>query len=138
MPNFNDAEITDIFVSQVTTPAVEDDAPNAPNGGPYDVTVEMVAGTGVQTEEYTLLISCADITTMAPAPGLVPTGPAFANPGKFGASAGWTPGAQFATFAATATVGPGTSGNVYQYTASLLSANGQVVSIRQSDLFVLI
>lgn len=139
MPNFNDAEITDIFVSQLQSPGVQDDAPNAPNGGQFDVTVEMVAGTGVKSESYTLLITCADVTAVASAPAAMV--PAIPGSGSLGTSTGWAPagtGSQWYQYNQTATAGPGTSGHVYQYTASLVNNNFEVVSIRQSDLFTVI
>ena len=38
MPNFNDAEITAIYVSHKASMGVQDDAPNAPTSGdPFDV-----------------------------------------------------------------------------------------------------
>jgi hypothetical protein len=39
---------------------------------------------------------------------------------------------------ATLKIPPGAGNKVYQYTAALVSANNQVVSIKQSDLFILV
>jgi len=55
MPNFNDAEITAIYVSHKASPRVQDDAPNAPTSGDaYDVTLEMVAFTAQAGAHLTL------------------------------------------------------------------------------------
>jgi len=48
MPNFNDAKITSLYVCEEgAVQDIEDEAPNAPAGGKFRVTVEMVAGEGV-------------------------------------------------------------------------------------------
>jgi len=144
MPNINDAEITGIYVSQVVPGGVQDDAPNAPVGGSLnpgtalDVTLEMVAGSNLDTEVYTLTVSCADLTTWASAPALVPAFPP-SSPSTVGASP-WKPASSYFTYSDTQTVNiPGGSGGgqVYQYTVSLITANGEVASIKQSDAFVL-
>jgi hypothetical protein len=144
MPNINDAEITDIYVSQTKSAGVQDDAPNAPIGGSnspgteFDVTLEMVAGTALDTAQYTLTVSCADLTTTESASDLVPVFPPTA-PSTVGASP-WVPQGSFFTYSSNETVnvpaGAG-GGQVYQYTASLISANGEVASVKQSDPFVL-
>jgi len=143
MPNINDAEITGIYVSQVVPGGVQDDAPNAPVGGSiipgtaFDVTLEMVAGSALNTEAYTLTVSCADLTTWASVPALVPTFPP--SPSTVGAPP-WKPAGSYFTYSDTQTVSiPGGSGGgqVYQYTASLITANGEVASIKHSDAFVL-
>jgi hypothetical protein len=142
MPNFNDAQITDLYVSEHAAPGVQDDAPNSPAGGKFDVTLEMVAGTGIQTSDYTLIISCTDVTASAPAaPALIPGAP-LNGTGSFGSSAGWSAsGPEYSVFRHSEEVGPeptAGAGHVYQYTAAVYSKNGQVVSLKQSDLFVLI
>src|SRR5580698_4447616 len=90
MPNFNDAEITAIYVSHTASAGVQDDAPNAPTAGDrFDVTLEMVAGYALNTSKYTLTVSCADLTAWKPAPaGMIPTTPPFDKAGSFG-GAGW-------------------------------------------------
>jgi hypothetical protein len=138
MTNFNDAKITSLFVSQAGSAGIQDDAPNAPAGGSFNVTLEMEAGTGLQTSAYTLIVSCEDVTAVAAAPALVPTAGGFASAGAFGTSPGW---GAVNTFSATDAVTPAAGtpqGHVYQYTAAVYNKNGQVVSSRQSDLFVLI
>ena len=146
MPNFNDAEITAIYVSHKASPRVQDDAPNAPTSGDaYDVTLEMVAGNALYTGAYTLTVSCADLTAWKPAPAsMIPTTPPFDKGGSFG-GAGWKtagPGPQYLTFSNSETVNTtkpfGGDDHVYQYTVSLVNASGQVVSVKQSDEFVLL
>jgi hypothetical protein len=143
MPNINDAEITDIYVSQTNSAGVQDDAPNAPIGGStiagtdFDVTLEMVAGSTLASEGYTLTVSCTDLTTTANAPGLVP---AFPPPAATVSAPAWTPKGSYFTYSNNVTVpvpsGAG-NGQVYQYTASLIFANGEVASIKRSDPFIL-
>ena len=146
MANFNDAEITSLYVGQQTSPGVQDDAPNAPGGGPFNLTLEMVAGTGLQTEQYTLAITCSDLsaTSAAPAgsPLIPPSGP-LNGPGNFGEGPWLQSGTsgQWWTLSVPVLVGPepvGGQGHVYQYTAALYTKNGQVASVKQSNPFILI
>ncbi len=140
MPNINDAEITDIYVSQATPGGVQDDAPNAPIGGStnpgttFDVTLEMVAGSALNSEGYTLTVSCANLTKTTSAS----LAPAF--PASTVGAAPWKPQGSYFTYSdnETVTVPTGAGGGqVYQYTASLITANGEVALIKQSDPFVL-
>ena len=64
--NFNDAEITSLYVSEN---GIQDDAPNAPSGGPFNVILEMVAGAGL-TGPYTVSVTCSDLTLTAPGPAV--------------------------------------------------------------------
>lgn len=142
MPNFNDAEITSLYVSEQSSPGVPADAPNAPAGGPFTLTLEMVAGGALEGADYTLTISCSDLTATKPAPSLTPQSPSELNgPGTFGKGTGWASAGQWAVFSGSTQIGPepaSDQGHVYQYTASLYRPNGQVVSLRQSDPFILI
>jgi hypothetical protein len=145
MPNINDAEITDIYVSQTKSAGVQDDAPNMDGVTPatqFDVTLEMVAGSALASAGYTLTVSCADLTTTANALGLVPEFPQVpAAPGTATVSApAWTLEGSYFTYSNNVTVpipGGAGGGQVYQYTASLIFANGEVASVKQSDLFSL-
>jgi hypothetical protein len=146
MPNFNDAEITAIYVSHAASAGVEDDAPNAPTSGdPFDVTLEMVAGNALYTGKYTLTVSCADLTAWKPAPAsMIPTTSPFLSSSTFGGP-GWKPvgaGPLYYTFENSETVNKtkpfGGDDHVYQYTVSLVNASGQVVSVKRSDEFVLV
>jgi hypothetical protein len=140
MPNINDAEITNIYVSQTKSAGVQDDAPNTDGVTPateYDVTLEMVAGSTLAGSGYTLTVGCTDLTATANEPGLVPPFPPA--PATVSAPA-WTPQGSYFTYDNNVTVNiPGGVGNghVYQYTASLIFANGEVASIKQSDPFIL-
>jgi hypothetical protein len=145
MPNINDAEITDIYVSQTKSAGVQDDAPNAPIGGStipgtqFDVTLEMVAGSALASAGYTLTVSCADLTTTASAPGLVPPFPPAPAPATVSAPA-WTAQGSYFTYSNNVTVdipGGAGGGQVYEYTASLITANGEVASVMRSRPFVL-
>jgi hypothetical protein len=142
MPNINDAEITSIYVSQTKSAGVQDQAPNTDGVTPaaeFDVTLEMVAGSTLAGSGYTLTVSCADITTTVSAPGLVPEFPPAPAPTTVSAPA-WTPQGSYFTYSNNVTVpvpaGAG-GGQVYQYTASLIFANGEVASIEQSEPFIL-
>jgi hypothetical protein len=141
MTNYNDGAISAIFVAQTTSPTVEDDAPNSPNAsGPFDVTLEMVAGNGLASGDYNVGISCADLSAMTQAPAsLIPA--ALNGAGEFG-SAAWTHVGNYWTFRQTQTVNTaapkGGGGHVYQYTVTLVSKNGDVVSIKQGEPFILV
>lgn len=140
MPNFNDAEITRLYVSEQTAPTVQDDAPNAPGGGPFNVTIEMVAGTGMQSEAYTLTWGCFDWTAGGSAPAALTAG--LPTSGNFD-KAGWspTPGGTWFTYTDTVTVNPPAGGgqnHLYQYSVALKSDNGQATSFTLSDPFLLI
>jgi len=144
MPNINDAEITGLYVSQTVPGGVQDNAPNAPTGGgitpgtAFDLTLEMVAGSALFSEAYTLTVSCTDVTTTANASALAPAFPPAA-PTTIGATP-WKSAGSYYTYEDNVTVnvpaGAG-GGQVYRYTASLITANGEVASIKQSDPFVL-
>jgi hypothetical protein len=138
MTNFNDAKITSLYVSAPSAPGIQDDAPNAPAGGDFDVTVEMVAGGALATQKYTLRTTCANMSQAVSAGALDPGAP-LNGLAEFGV-APWTGGPTTFTFKQPVkiTLAPGGgNGDVYQYTAALVSSTGQVVSTMQSDLFVL-
>jgi len=145
MPNLNDAEITALYVSAVAAPGVQDDVPNAPGvpGPPlpaFDVTLEMVAGGGLGTSAYTLFLTCSDVSGTVPAPAFLVPGPPLNGPHAFGTPP-WVlsaPGLWTFSQHVTLKVVPAVGNKVYQYTAALVSANNQVVSIKQSDLFILV
>jgi hypothetical protein len=139
MTNFNDAEITSLYVSATSAPGIQDDAPNAPGGGDFDVTLEMVAGGALATGQYTLLTTCSNVSDTASDPALNPAAP-LNGVAEFGV-APWGGGPTTFVFNQTVTiplaVGAG-GGDVYQYTAALRSSTGQIVSTLQSDLFTLL
>ena len=139
MANFNDATITRLFVSQVGS-TVADDAPNAPNQLNFAANIEMTAGTALQSEGYIVTWGCTDVTLGAPAPGLIPA--TLNGPGTFDV-APWTkdPSGLFWVFEQQATVnrpGPAGQGHLYQYSATLVTANGQVASYSVSEPFLVL
>jgi hypothetical protein len=141
MPNFNDAKITSLYVNAVGAAIdIQDDAPNAATpGGPFDVTLEMVAGNGLLTGAYTVTTTCTDLTATQAAPAsLVPGGHLNSATDTFGEAGVWKPVPPYQTFNQSVQVTGGTAGHVYQYTASLFNANGQVASIMQSEPFILL
>jgi hypothetical protein len=145
MTNFNDAEITDLYVGATSAPGVQDDAPNAPAiGGPaekrFDVTLEMVAGGGL-TGPYTLFITCSNVSDTKAAPAtMVPTPGPLNGLHDFEKPPWDNPAPGLWTFHhhETINVPADAAGKIYQYTAALVSSNNQVVSIKQSDLFILV
>jgi hypothetical protein len=142
MPNFNDAKITSLYVNgDGSVSDIQDDAPNAPGGGKFDVTLEMVAGEGV-LGNYTLTTSCTDLTNSAAAPaGLTPGTPLNTATGSFqGGDWKKIPGpTAYWTFNHSVKVGPpGAAGHAYRYTAVLHNSNGQIVSVKESEPFILL
>jgi hypothetical protein len=139
--NFNDAQITSLFVGEDGSVAgVQDDAPNAPAGKKFRVTLEMVAGGGV-AGPYELITTCSDLTDTAAAAALNPPAP-LNGPGAFG-SPEWQAdtgvGPTDKVFRHTRIISPPkVRGHVYRYTAALRSDNGQIVSIKQSEPFILL
>jgi hypothetical protein len=138
MPNFNDAKITSLYVNEEgAVQDIEDEAPNAPAGGKYRVTVEMVAGDGV-LGDYDLITTCADLTDTKAAPGLNPGAPLNTTSGHF-QTAPWVHDGLHWVFNQSVTIAPPKiRGHVYRYTAALHNTNGQIVSLRQSEPFILL
>jgi hypothetical protein len=135
--NDNDAYLTELTTAQDGS-TVEDNAPNTNNPAKFNLVVTAVAGhaVGGSGAPYKLTITAMDITAVAPAAPLNPTIPAqtFAAPT-------WQPnGTDFVssqTFPITVPAGAFT-GHTLQYTATLVTPNNQIVSILQSDPFVLV
>jgi hypothetical protein len=136
MPNFNDAKITSLYVSEPGTVVdIEDDAPNAPSGGKFRVTLEMVAGEGV-LGNYDLITTCTDLTTCAAAPTLNPGAP-LSGAGTF-QTGPWKHDGLHWVFNQSVTIDPPKKPGVYRYTALVYNSNRQIVSQKQSDPFALI
>jgi hypothetical protein len=142
MPNFNDAKITSLYVSEHgAVKDIADNAPNAPAGGKFRVTLEMVAGGGV-AGPYHVRTTCTDLTETAHAVTLDPPAGTDLNPTPGTANfetAPWKHEGAHWVFNQSVTINPpAQKGHVYRYTASLRSDNGQIVSIRESEPFILL
>jgi hypothetical protein len=140
MPNFNDATVTRLFVSQLNS-TVEDDTPNAPNMGDFCANIELAAGTALESEGYTVTWGCTDITRGVAAPSLIPAAP-LSGVGSFDV-APWTkdPSGLFWVYEGQSTItrpGAGGQGHLYQYSATLVTGNGQVASYSLSDPFLVL
>jgi len=140
--NFNDAKITSLYVSEPgAVKDIQDDAPNAnnPAGTKFRVTLEMVAGNGV-AGKYHVRTTCSDLTETTHAGPLdPPAGPLNANGALFANPPEWVADGPRYVFNHSETINPpAVKGHVYRYTASLHSDNGQIVSIKQSDPFILL
>jgi len=141
--NVNDAKITSLYVSHTgAVKDIQDDAPNAntPAGTKFRVTLEMVAGHAVGGL-YDLRTTCTDLTDVKHVPALDPGAPLNVSGALFGPPAPeWVADGPINVFNHSEPISPptGQKGHVYRYTASLHSANGEIVSIRQSDPFILL
>lgn len=141
MANFNDGEITRLFVSSVDAPVIEDDQPNSPTNGNFYVNIEMIAGGALASQAYTVNWGCNDITAGGPAtPGVFLTGVPVPTSGTVSTASNWTNGGSYWTFdfqGLVSLANGGGSGHIYQYSATLTTANGQVASQAVSDPFLL-
>lgn len=137
MPNFNDAKITSLYVSEPgSVNDIQDDAPNAPSGGKFRVNLEMVAGAGV-LGAYDLVTTCTDVTDAAAAPEQNPGSPLNGS-GTFTSGPWKAEGAHWVFNESVILPPPSVTGHVYRCTAVLRSSNGQIVSIKQSEPFILL
>ena len=140
--NANDAKLTEL----TTAPSgsmVDDSAPNAPASGSFDLVLEAVAGSvlGDSAAPYTLTVSAIDLTAVSQ------PWPVQTLHQAFDAASGWKLSGVGPDYEYTQTFpiavpgnGPGgpLAGHTLQAVVSLISQNGQVVSIIQSDPFVLV
>jgi hypothetical protein len=140
--NANDAKLAEL----TTAPSgsmVEDSAPNAPASGSFDLLLEAVAGSvlGNSGAPYTLTVSAIDLTAVSQ------PWPVQTLHQAFDAASGWKLSGVGPDYEYTQTFpiavpgnGPGgqLAGHTLQAVVSLISQNGQVVSIIQSDPFVLV
>jgi hypothetical protein len=142
--NVNDCVLTGLWTCQSGTTA-EDNAPNAGNLASFDLLLEGVAGPKIGNcgRPYTLSITAIDLTTVTDVSAIgVPGNPLTQTFGPIN----WTPNGinyeltqQFA-IEVPGGGGPGAplTGHTFQYVASLVSHDAQIVSIIQSNLFVLV
>jgi hypothetical protein len=140
MPNFNDAKITSLYVGEPgAVKDIQDDAPNSPAGHKWNVTLEMVAGEGV-LGTYDVITTCTDVTECKAVAAFAPGGPLNGS-GTFQNSPPWKHDGAHWVFNHSVTLPPppaADKGHVYRYTAALHNSNGQIVSLRQSDPFILL
>jgi hypothetical protein len=139
--NANDATLTELATAQSGS-MVGDDAPNAPASGGFDLIIGAVAGSALGSSgvPYTLTISAIDLTAISQ-----PWLPQILR-GAFDAASGWKLSGTGPDYECTQTIpntvpgGPGgpLAGHILQFAASLVSQGGQIVSIMQSDPFVLV
>jgi hypothetical protein len=144
VPQANDAELTELY-SAATGLDVEDEEPNIGGlGSPpvtnFDLHLEAVAGSVVGSSEanYMLTITCIDDMLAAPnakmSPGILTQ--------QFNAAHGWQPGGAAGNFVKDQvfpiTIPPDAKGHVFHYIATLVSDNGDIVSFRESNRFILV
>jgi hypothetical protein len=139
--NANYAMVTALATAQ-TGSMVADTAPNAPASASFDLVLEAVAGSalGSSGTPYTLTISAIDLTAVTQG---WPTQTLYQ---AFDAANGWELSGDGPDYQCTQTVaipvpgGPGgpLAGHTLQCVASLVSQGAQIVSITQSDPFVLV
>ena len=140
--NANDATLTALSTAR-TGSLVNDAAPNAPAAGTFDLVLGAVAGSalGSSGAPYTLTISAVDLTAVTQG------WPTQTLHQAFDTANGWTLSGTGPDYQYTRTVavpvpggGPGgpLAGHTLQFVASLISQGAQIVTIRQSDPFVLV
>jgi hypothetical protein len=142
MPQSNDAELTELFTAAPGTD-VENNEPNAVLGGPpdstFDLRLQAVAGNtlGASGAAYTLRADCID-ETEAVRVASMSVGPVAQN---FDLGDGWqqiADGSYKKEQSATINRVAARSGHVFRYVASLVSANGDVVSFIESNKFIML
>ena len=139
--NANDAMVTALATAH-TGSMVADTAPNAPASGGFDLVMEAVAGSalGSSGTPYTLTISAIDLTAVTQG------WPTQTLHQAFDAANGWELRGDGPDYQCTQTVavpvpgGPGgpLAGHTLPCVASLVSQGALIVSITQSDPFVLV
>jgi hypothetical protein len=136
--NANDATLTELATAQ-TGSMVNDDAPNAPAGGGFDLILGAVAGSalGSSGAPYTLTISAIDLTAASQ-----PWPPQILHQ-AFDAASGWKLSGTGPDYACTQTIphttpGGPLAGHALRFVATLVSPGAQIVAIGQGDPFVLV
>jgi hypothetical protein len=141
--NANDARMTQLFVS-VDDSQTQDDSPNETGGvagATYDLHLRAEAGSAIgdSSANYTLTITAFNVSKGVAEPLLNPVGSPFKE--EFDKDDNWLPvGVDFVKEEKyDITIDKAVPrGDVYQYTAQLVADNFEVISIIQSDLFVLV
>jgi len=139
--NANDAMLAELATAQSGSMA-KDDAPNAPVRSGFDLIVAAAAGSalGSSGAPYTLTISAIDLTAVSQ-----PWPPQILHQ-AFDEASGWKLSGTGPDYACTQTIphtipgGPGgpLAGHALRFVATLVSPGTQIVTIRQSDPFVLV
>jgi hypothetical protein len=136
--NANDARLTAVFSAHAGS-TVEDDAPNAPGpAASFDLVLEAVAGNAIGNGggPYTLTATAIDETAQTPVPAV-----SFSAAQAFNGASGWNANGpdfektEVVTFSVPTT---GVQGHVFHYVASLVNLNAQIVSILESNKFILV
>jgi hypothetical protein len=143
--NANDARFSQLFVA-TNGSVVQDDSPSEIAGAPqndFDLLLKAEAGNvlGGSGAAYDLAITCYDVTAGTAQPLLDPFTPPRNENFETAAPGNWQgSGPDFVKEDKydIAINGAVVRDHVYQYTATLIADNHQVVSTIQSDLFVLV
>lgn len=143
--NANDARLTQLFVS-VDGSQTQDDSPNETGGvagNTYDLHVRGEAGNAIgdSSANYTLTITAFNVSKGVAEPLLNPVGSPFKEEFNSNAPNNWKPvGVDFVKEEKyDILIDPQVPrGDVYQYTAQLITDNFEVIVIIQSALFVLV
>jgi hypothetical protein len=143
--NANDARFSQLFVA-ANNSKVEDDTPNESGGlagNDYDLLLKAEAGgvIGDSGASYKLFITAYDVTAGTAEPDLNPFAAPNAENFNSVAPGNWQKsGDDFVKEEKyDITIGAGvTRGHVFQYTATLVADNFEVVDIIQSKLFILV
>jgi hypothetical protein len=136
--NANDATLTELATAQSGS-MVGDNAPNAPANGSFDLVMGAVAGSalGSSGAPYTLTVSAIDLTSVNQG------WPPQTLHQAFDTASGWKLSGTGPDYECTQTFpiavpGGGPGGHTLQFVASLVSQGAQIISIIQSDPFVLV
>ena len=148
--NTNDARLARLFTA-ADGGTVEDDTPTATGTTPvnkFDLWLQGEAGNAVGSGggQYTLNIVAFDVTTGNIEPALLPVAPTFPTTEQFqaGAPNNWNAaGGSSNDFVKLEkydidNIPANLKGHVFYYIASLVSANFQIVSIKQSNWFIVV
>jgi len=142
--NANDAQLIEVLTAQHGS-TIQDNAPNAPAPGQaaaatFDVVIEGNAGNviGNSAAPYTLTVTATDLSATTTAANLNPVIPAQSFSVPLWNKNGPDDYDTQQSFTVNVPNPNPYAGHVLQYVASLVSVNGQVVSILQSEPFTLV
>lgn len=143
--NANDAQLTEVITAQSGS-TIDESAPNAPMPGApasaatFDLVLEGVAGNAIGNSggPYALKVTCMDLTTVTAAPALDPPIGAQTFIAPLWEPNGPDDYSSHQVFTINVPAPNAYAGHVLQYVASLVSVNDQVVSIVESEPFILV